>query len=145
MDITDLQHGILVQGHDVDATANRERSRQRRLWKVVAVCAPPLAWFWYRELSGNAVSPGLPGFIHQNPALGILIVLFVLMGALAMLPYMGAGKSPHTLLRPSDSGIRLADVVGAEGTRREAIDTLNLFLNHQTFADELGGSPRRGR
>ena len=117
MDITDLQHGILVQGHDVDATANRERSRQRRLWKVVAVCTPPLAWFWYRELSGDAVSPGLPPFIHQNPALGILIVLFVLMGALAMLPYMGAGKSPHTLLRPSDSGIRLADVVGAEGTR----------------------------
>ena len=48
------------------------------------------------------------------------------------------------MLRPADSKIRLVDVVGAEATRREAIDTLNLFLAHQTFADEMGGSPRRG-
>ncbi|MSY19244.1 MAG: AAA family ATPase, partial [Actinobacteria bacterium] len=66
------------------------------------------------------------------------------MAAMTLIPYLGAGKSPHTMLRASDSKIRLADVVGAEATRREAIDTLNLFLNHQTFADELGGSPRRG-
>ncbi|HEY4333990.1 MAG TPA: AAA family ATPase [Ilumatobacteraceae bacterium] len=108
------------------------------------VCLVPLTWFWYRELSGNPVSPGIPPMLRENPALSVLILLFVMMGALAMLPYMGAGKSPHTLLRATDSPIRLADVVGAEGTRREAIDTLNLFLNHQTFADELGGSPRRG-
>jgi ATP-dependent Zn protease len=48
------------------------------------------------------------------------------------------------MLRPSDSGVRLADVVGAEATRREAIDTLNLFLAHQTFATEMGGAARRG-
>ena len=35
-------------------------------------------------------------------------------------------------------------MVGADATRREAIDTLNLFLNHETFAEEMGGSPRRG-
>lgn len=35
-------------------------------------------------------------------------------------------------------------MVGAEATKREAIDTLKLFLHHQTFADELGGTPRRG-
>lgn len=60
------------------------------------------------------------------------------------MPFLGAGHSPHTLLRPSDSNVRLADVVGATSTKREAVDTLNLFLAHETFSRELGGTPRRG-
>jgi ATP-dependent Zn protease len=63
---------------------------------------------------------------------------------LILIPFLGAGHSPHVLLRPSDSKVRLNDVVGAECTRREAIDTLNLFLAHETFAAEMGGQPRRG-
>ncbi len=144
MDITELQHGTLIRGATVDATANREKRRQRRLLRAVVLLGLPLAWFWYRELSGNPVTPGFPAFITANPELTILGLMLVLIGGMAFLPYIAAGKSPHTLLRASDSQIRLADVVGANETRREAIDTLNLFLNHQTFADELGGSPRRG-
>jgi cell division protease FtsH len=144
MDITDLQHGALLRGDHVDTTAHRERRRQRRLLRLVVVSGIPLAWFWYRELSGDPVRLGLPAIISQSPELTLLVVLLGLMMMLALVPYLGAGKSPHTLLRPTDSSIRLADVVGAEGTRREAIDTLNLFLNHETFANELGGSPRRG-
>ena len=144
MDITDLQHGALLRGDTVNTTANRERRRQRRLLRIVLCLALPLGWFWYRQLSGDPVSPGLPPIIRQSPELTLLVVLLGLMCGMALLPYIGAGKSPHTLLRPSDSNIRLADVVGADGTRREAIDTLNLFLNHETFANELGGSPRRG-
>ncbi len=144
MDITDLQHGRLVHGHQVDTTAAREHQRQRRLTRLVVAFGLPLAWIWYRELTGNPVSPGLPSIVRSSPELSLLVVLLVLMAAMTLIPYLGAGKSPHTMLRASDSKIRLADVVGAEATRREAIDTLNLFLNHQTFADELGGSPRRG-
>jgi cell division protease FtsH len=144
MDITDLQHGALIRGSHVDTTATREQRRQRRLVRLCIILALPLAWFWYRELSGDPIRPGLPSIIRESPELALLVVLLGLMGALALLPYLGAGKSPHTLLRPSHSSVRLADVVGADATRREAIDTLNLFLNHKTFAEELGGSPRRG-
>lgn len=144
MDITELQHGNVVRGHTVDTSANRERQRQKRLTRIVVILGVPLAWIWYRELTGNPVSPGLPSIVRNSPEMSLLVVLLVLMGAMTLIPYLGAGKSPHTVLRPSDSKIRLADVVGAEATRREAIDTLNLFLHHQTFADELGGSPRRG-
>jgi ATP-dependent Zn protease len=144
MDITDLQHGALIRGHHVDATATRERQRQRRLLRVTIILGVPLAWFWYRELSGNPISPGLPPVVRDSPEISLLVVLLALMAGLAVLPYVGAGRSPHTVLRPSDSSIRLSDVVGAEATRREAIDTVNLFLNHRTFADELGGAPRRG-
>jgi hypothetical protein len=67
----------------------------------------------------------------------------VMLCGLIMLPFLGAGHSPHTLLHPSDSNVRLADVVGPPPPSAEAVDTLNLFLSHQQFADELGGSPRR--
>ena len=144
MDITDLQHGALLRGDAVNATVNREQRRQRRLLRLLVIVGIPVTWFWYRELMGDPVRPGLPAIVRESPELTLLVVLLGLMGMLALLPYLGAGKSPHTLLRPTDSSIRLADVVGAEGTRREAIDTLNLFLNHETFRSELGGSPRRG-
>ena len=142
--ITDLQHGTVLRGRSVDTTVNRERSRQKRLTRLVVILGIPLVWFWFRELSGNPISPGIPSVIKDSPELTILVVLLVLLGAMGIVPMLVAGKSPHTLVRPADSRIRLADVVGASATRREAIESLNLFMNHQTFADELGGSPRRG-
>ena len=139
-----MQHGAILRGRQVDASANRERQRQRRLLRVVIVLGLPLAWFWYRLLSGNPVHPGLPPVITRTPELAILGLMLVVITAMMIVPLMASGKSPHTMLRPSDMTIRLVDVVGADATRREAIDTLNLFLNHETFADEMGGSPRRG-
>ena len=102
MDITDLQHGRLVHGHQVDTTAAREHQRQRRLTRLVVVFGLPLAWVWYRELTGNPVSPGLPSIVRSSPELSLLVVLLVLMAAMTLIPYLGAGKSPHTMLRASD-------------------------------------------
>ena len=144
MDITQMQHGALLRGRNIDASANRERQRQRRLLRLFVVLVIPLLWFWYRELTGNPIHPGFPAMLRNNPQLVILCVMLVVITAMMMVPLMASGRSPHTMLRPSDSPIRLADVVGAEATRREAIDTLNLFLNHETFAEEMGGTPRRG-
>ena len=60
------------------------------------------------------------------------------------IPFLTAGRSPHTLLRPADSNVRLDDVVGADQTKREAIDSMNLFLASETFEREMGGNARRG-
>jgi ATP-dependent Zn protease len=144
MDITQMQHGSILRGRQVNASANREHKRQQRLTRLVIVLGAPLAWFWYRELSGHPLRPGIPPIIRNSPELALLAVMLLLITGMMLIPMMSSGKSPHTMLRPSDSAIRLADVVGADATRREAIDTLNLFLNHETFADEMGGSPRRG-
>jgi cell division protease FtsH len=116
----------------------------RRLWWATALLAAPLLWVWYRELIGNPVSPGVPGFFTADPYILISVGLLSVLMVMIMVPYLGAGKSPHTVLRPSDTKVRLSDVVGAEATRREAVDTLNLFLAHETFESEMGGSPRRG-
>lgn len=144
MEISQLHQGTVVRGRQVDASAHAERMRQRRLRRLVVALGIPLAWVWYRELRGNPVSPGIPRWIAEDPTLWIPVVLLVLLAGLILVPFLGAGRSPHVLLRPSDSTVRLDDVVGAASTKREAIDSLNLFLNHHTFADELGGSPRRG-
>jgi ATP-dependent Zn protease len=144
MDITQMQHGALLRGHQVNASVNRERRRQARLLRLLFVLAVPLAWFWYRHFTHNPIHIGVPPIIANSPELAILGVMLIMITAMMMIPLMTSGKSPHTMLRPSDLTIRLADVVGAEATRREAIDTLNLFLNHETFLEEMGGTPRRG-
>ena len=35
-------------------------------------------------------------------------------------------------------------MVGADQTKREAIDSMNLFLASETFEREMGGNARRG-
>ena len=143
-ELHELHGRSIVRGDRVDATHHRERIRRKRLWWAVAVLGIPLAWFWYRVAIGNPIDPGVPGWLKTDPTMTVMIGLMLVLAALILIPFLGAGHSPHVLLRPSDSKVRLDDVVGAEATRREAIDTLNLFLAHETFAAEMGGSPRRG-
>jgi cell division protease FtsH len=144
MDITQMQYGAVLRGRQINASVNRERKRQQRLWRLVVVLGLPMMYFWYREIGDSPLRPGIPAIIRDSPELALLGLMLVMITAMMMIPLMTSGKSPHTMLRPSDSDVRLADVVGADATRREAIDTLNLFLNHETFAEEMGGSPRRG-
>lgn len=144
MDITQLRFGSVLRGRDTDTTPMRERQRRRRLRRVLLVIIVPLAWLWFRIATGNPIRFGVPSAMANSPEVWISVGLMLFLCLLIGLPLLGAGRSPHTLLRPSDSNVRLADVVGATATKREAVDTLNLFLKHQTFADELGGSPRRG-
>ncbi|MEY2401002.1 MAG: cell division protease FtsH [Ilumatobacteraceae bacterium] len=139
-----MQYGAILRGRQINATVNRERKRQQRLLRLVIFLGLPLIYFWYRELSGSPLRPGVPGIIRSSPELALLALMLIMITGMMMIPLLSSGKSPHTMLRPSDSDIRLADVVGADATRREAIDTLNLFLNHETFSEEMGGSPRRG-
>jgi cell division protease FtsH len=144
MDISQMQHGAILRGHQVNASANRERKRQQRLIRLLVIFGVPIAFFWFREFTGSPLRPGVPSIIADSPELAIMCIMLLLITGMMLVPLMASGKSPHTTLRPSDSTIRLADVVGADATRREAIDTLNLFLNHEAFAEEMGGSPRRG-
>ncbi len=70
--------------------------------------------------------------------------MILVLGTVIFIPLLTAGRSPHTLLRPADSNVRLDDVVGADQTKREAIDSMNLFLASETFEREMGGNARRG-
>ena len=144
MDITQLRLGNVVRGNEADTTSTRERQRRRRLRRLLMVIVVPLAWVWYRILTSNPIKFGIPDVVAESPEIWISVGLMLFLCLLIGIPLLGAGRSPHTLLRPSDSNVSLSDVVGASATKREAVDTLNFFLKHQSFADELGGSPRRG-
>ncbi len=144
MDIARLSNGEMLTGQDIDANANRERTRQRRLGRALVPLSLVFAYFAYRVATDNPIRPGIPGWIESNPHLVIVLAVVFLLGGLIFLPLLTAGRSPHTLLRATDSKIRLDDVVGADQTKREAIDSMNLFLMSETFQREMGGSARRG-
>jgi cell division protease FtsH len=129
-----------LRGADVAAT--RERTRRRRLWWVAAALTPVLCWLWFRLLTGNPVQ-GI-----ALPAVDPLYLLsggfFVVLLVVLVVSSLGAGRSPHIVVRPEQIDVGLADVVGIDVVKAEVVRTLNLFLAHRTFAQEMGGRTRRG-
>ncbi len=144
MDMTQLTSGKMISGGDIDASTNRERTRQRRLRKPLVVFGAILAFLLYRLIDDNPIRPGVPAWLTGSPEIIIAVGLIAVLGAVILIPLLTTGRSPHTVLRASDSKVRLDDVVGAEQTKREAIDSLNLFLMSETFKREMGGTARRG-
>ena len=144
MEMTRLSTGQMLSGKDIDANANRERTRQKRLTKWLVILGVVFAYLLWRLVTDNQIRFGIPGWLMGNPEIIIALGLIVILGTVIFIPFLTAGRSPHTLLRSSDSNIRLDDVVGADQTKREAIDSMNLFLASETFQREMGGNARRG-
>jgi len=144
MDISHLQGDAIDQGSRVDASVRREHQRRQRVVHALALVVLPIAWVAWRQLSGRAIQPGLPAVLRDQPALLPALVLVAALALVVLLPYSFAGRSPHTLLRPAAATVYLRDVVGAPHTTREAVETLNVFLNHHTFKQHMGGTARRG-
>jgi len=126
---------------DVDAA--RERGRRSRLRRLALVLIPICSLLWLRLILDGFQSfhfPHIPStLLPFLPAMALICVLCLVM----VLPMVGAGQSPHILYRSSEIDVRLADVRGSGPIVEEVVKTLNLFLAHQTFSDELGGTPRR--
>ncbi len=57
---------------------------------------------------------------------------------------VGIGSSPHVLYRPEQIPVGLDDVVGIDPVKEEVVRTLQLFLDHESFARRMGGRARRG-
>ncbi len=144
MDITKLSAGVMLSGDDIDANANRERVRQRRLRRKLYVLAPIFVYFAYRVAMDDPIRFGIPGWLKGNPEIIIAVGLITVLGCAILIPMLSHGRSPHTVLRAEDSDVRLSDVVGADQTKREAIDSMNLFLASDTFERVMGGKARRG-
>ncbi len=133
--------GAIRMGADVAAA--RERARQRRLLWLAVFLAPIAAWLLVRVLVWHRYSfsfPHIPStFAPYLPGVVLLVLLVVAMVA----SLLGGGRSPHVLFRPSEIDVHFDDVRGADVVVEEVRKTLNLFLAHRTFAEEMGGTPRR--
>ncbi len=126
-----------------DVSRTRERRRVARLRRLVAVGALMLGWVVIRSLNGHSIFPAvhLP---HWLAALLPVLLIVGMLGAVMAFPLIGAGRSPHTLIRPGETRVGLEDVVGIDGIKAEVVRSINLFLAHQTFRDTMGGTSRRG-
>ena len=126
-----------------DVGASRERNRRRRwlrlagwVWGVVAV-------LWWRALAWDGAGSFVP-LPSVDPFLLTIVVFFGLLLALAVGQQVLAGRSPHVLYRPEQIDTTMDDVVGIDAVKDDVVRSLNLFLAHRTFRDEMGGTPRRG-
>ncbi|HYT38237.1 MAG TPA: AAA family ATPase, partial [Acidimicrobiia bacterium] len=143
MDLQSLKQNRVFRGAAADVARSRERSRQRRLGRIALLLGFVAVWMWNRVLDGHSAFPGRP---HLNPAIAQampLLLLVVVLGAAVLLPFLGAGRSPHVLYRSSEIDTSLADVKGMPVVVDEVIKTLNLFLAYKTFKDQMGGTARR--
>ena len=141
--LTDAGVGRLVAS-DADVGAARERRRQLALRRLALVLALPTAWLWWRLLRGDPMdirSWRLPTFdpFMLMAALLLLTMVGVLLGAT-----IGAGRSPHIMFRPEQLEVTLDDVKGVDAVKEDVVRSLNLFLAHRAFTEEMGGTPRRG-
>jgi ATP-dependent Zn protease len=125
-----------------DVGAEREVQRRRRWVKLVALVWAVVGMLWARALTfdGGAFVP-LPSI---DPFLLTIIIFFGLLLGLAVGQQVMSGRSPHVMYRPEQITTTLDDVVGIDGIKDDVVRSLNLFLAHATFRDEMGGTPRRG-
>jgi cell division protease FtsH len=141
MDLQGLKQNRVFRAADV--ARSRERSRQRRLLRLYIAMGFACVWMWDRILDGQ--SP-VPTRLSLSPALIEAIPLFLLLlilGSVVLLPFLGAGRSPHVLYRSSEIETSMADVKGMPVVVDEVVKSLNLFLAHKTFKERMGGTPRR--
>ena len=154
MELAALGSGSVLR--DADVVVSRETARQVRLRRLLVVLALGGALVIGRTAAGvvrymqgdmkaaagdfHWPHPGIPSsLLPFVPGFLLILVLCAVMAG----PLLMAGRSPHVLYRPEEIGITLADVVGAAGVVEEVVKTLNLFLAHSTFKDNMGGTPRR--
>ncbi len=134
--------GVLSM-RSADVGTTREKRRQQRwlrLTVIVLTFAAVLSWRASTQSGDNGFVP-IP---HIDPFLLTIVVFFGLLLALTVGQQLMSGRSPHVTYRPEQIDTSLDDVVGIDGVKEDVVRSLNLFLAHKTFSEEMGGTPRRG-
>ena len=143
MDLQSLKQNLVFKGAAADVARSRERSRQRRLFRIGLLLGFICVWMWNRVIDGQSALPGRPKLSPAIVEAMPLLLLVLILGAAVLLPLLGAGRSPHVLYRSSEIATSLADVKGMPVVVEEVVKSLNLFLAHKTFKESMGGTPRR--
>jgi ATP-dependent Zn protease len=123
-----------------DIALDRERIRQRRLWRLAVVLAAVWAWLVVRAAQGE---PALPQ-VDVDPLVLVPLLFFVALIALLVGTQVGSGRSPHVVFRPEQVDVHLDDVIGIDPIIEDVRRSIDLFWTYRRFADQMGGTPRRG-
>jgi ATP-dependent Zn protease len=127
----------------LDVAGHKERYRLKRLRRAAIILTPIATWVWWRVLIEEAIVP-LPSLPADAGLWLPFALLFVLIGAMMIVPFLVNGRSPHVIFMPEQIEVGFADVKGLGNVLHEVEHTLQVFLDHRKFAGKLGGKPRRG-
>ena len=121
-----------------DVALDREGQRRRRLVRLAVVLLVVNAWLVVRAVQGR---PALPTF-HVDPLVLVPVLFFVALIGVMVGTTMGAGRSPHTVVRPEQVDVRLAEVYAYRGMREQAFGALAgvaeaIELNDGAMASQL--------
>ncbi len=144
-------HDTLVVPHDLgsargrvnDVVAARDRRKRRRAVRLLVFESILLALLLW-QVFGGGLGVHLP---HPTGEWGQVLpaaIIVVLLGTVMMGPLLANGRSPHTLYRPEEIDVGIKDLRGIDNIRADVERSLQLFLLNRTFADRMGGAPRRG-
>jgi len=128
----------------VDVQVTREKQRRRRLARIALLMSPLVLWLWVRILHSTPVSPGWPDLPDEAMFWLPGVVIILLLGIVLVGPMLGSGRSPEVVFLPEQIGISFDDVKGLGPVLTEVRHSLEVFLNHERFRDQMGGQPRRG-
>ncbi len=136
--MTDAPARSPLASHDI--AVDRERVRRRRVIRLCLVVLALEAYVVWAAVTGRplVVLPSVDPLIIA-PVLFFAALLLLLVGT-----QVGAGRSPHVTYRPEQVDVTLADVVGIDPIVDDVRRSIDLFQTHRRFADQMGGTPRRG-
>ena len=126
-----------------DVGAHQRAPAATRLQRLSMLLAPIAVLLVLKDVfdpTATIPTPHFPASLEPMlPAMGLITILALVM----VVPLLAAGRSPHILYRPDELKMSFDDVRGSDGLVEEVTKTLNLFLAHRTFAEQMGGSPRK--
>lgn len=124
-----------------DIALDRERMRRRRVYRTAALVITVETYFIIMPLAGRTPIPPLPSV---DPLIVVPVLFFVALLALLVGSQVLTGRSPHLTYRPEQVDVTLDDVVGIDPIKEDVRRSIDLFQTHRRFADQMGGTPRRG-
>jgi ATP-dependent Zn protease len=142
MNIEQLRDGRALPVSVADVGVARESTRRRRLSHLAVFFTLVMAWLWASVFAGRLL--GLPHVTRSEGEALPLVLVLVLVACVMVLPFLFTGRSPHVRYRPEEINVSFDDVLGIPVVVEEAVRSLNLFLAHATFRQEMGGTPRKG-
>ena len=143
MELSNLGQAQVLRSANVDVIVARERARQHRIRRIAVALALLVAFVGVRDLTGNPIGFGFPHLPPSMANLAPALFLVILLGAVLVIPMLGAGRSPHLMFRADEIDVSFDDVRGAPVVVEEVVKSLNLFLAYKTFQERMGGNPRR--
>jgi cell division protease FtsH len=124
-----------------DIARDRDRVRRKRVYRMAAVLFAAQAYVIITSLLNRPLVPPVPTI---DPLVLVPVLFFAALLLLLVGTQMGSARSPHVVYRPEQVDVRLDDVIGIDPVKEDVRRSIDLFQTHRQFAEQMGGTPRRG-